>query len=124
MIKLVYALRRLPHLSREEFQRYWLDTHGPLVRDRAGALRIRRYVQVHALETPLNDALRESRGALEPYDGVAELWYDSADDLAAGGTSPEGQKAARELLEDERRFIDLERCALWIGEEHPIVDSQ
>ncbi len=124
MIKLVYALRRLPHLSREEFQRYWLDTHGPLVRDRAGALRIRRYVQVHTLETPLNDALRESRGALEPYDGVAELWYDSADDLAAGGTSPEGQKAARELLEDERRFIDLQRSALWIGEEHPIVDSQ
>ena len=38
MIKLVFCLRRLPHLSREEFHRYWLDTHGPLVRERAPAL--------------------------------------------------------------------------------------
>ncbi len=50
MIKLVYCLRRLPNLSREEFQRYWLETHGALVRERAQALRIRRYVQVHTLE--------------------------------------------------------------------------
>jgi len=40
MIKLVFCLRRLPNLSREEFQRYWLDTHGPLVRELAPALAI------------------------------------------------------------------------------------
>jgi hypothetical protein len=28
MIKLVFCLRRLPHLSREEFQRYWLESHA------------------------------------------------------------------------------------------------
>ncbi len=65
MIKLVYCLRRLPNLSREEFQRDWLETHGPLVRSRAQALRIRRYVQVHTLESSINDALRQNRGALE-----------------------------------------------------------
>ena len=123
MIKLVYCIHRLPHLSREEFQRYWRETHGPLVRERARALRIRRYVQVHTLENPINNALRESRGALEPYDGVAELWWDSAQDLAAVVASPEGQKAAQELVDDERRFIDLGRSALWIGEEHPIVEA-
>ena len=37
MIKLVFCLRRLPHLSREAFQRYWLDSHGPLVRKLAHA---------------------------------------------------------------------------------------
>ncbi|MGH7417889.1 MAG: EthD domain-containing protein, partial [Candidatus Rokuibacteriota bacterium] len=47
MIKLVFCLRRLPNLSREEFQRYWLDTHGPLVRQLAPALGVKRYVQVH-----------------------------------------------------------------------------
>lgn len=123
MIKFVYCARRLPHLSREEFQRYWRETHGPLVRRHAEALRIRRYVQVHTLESLINDALRESRGALEAYDGVAELWWDSAEDLATAAGSPEGQKAAQELLEDERRFIDLERSALWIGEEHTIVEG-
>ncbi len=121
MIKLVYCLRRLPHLSREEFQRYWRETHGPLVRGHAQALRIRRYVQVHTLESQINDALRRGRGALEPYDGVAELWWESAEEFAAATESPEGRKAGQELLEDERRFIDLERSALWIAQERPVV---
>jgi uncharacterized protein (TIGR02118 family) len=123
MIKFVYCLRRLPHLSRADFQLYWRETHGPLVRGHVRALRIRRYVQVHTLESTVNDALRESHGTLEPYDGVAELWWDSAEDLIEAAASPDGQKAAQDLLEDERRFIDLQRSALWIGEEHPIVES-
>ncbi len=123
MINFIYCVRRLPALSREEFQRYWRETHGPLVRSVAPALHIRRYVQVHTLDSPINEALRESHGTLEAYDGVAELWWDSAEDLVTGGTSPEGRKAAQTLLEDERRFIDMGRSALWLGEEHPIVES-
>lgn len=123
MIKLTYCVRRLPEISPEEFHRYWRDVHGPLVRDRASALRIRRYVQVHALATPLNDALRAGRGALEPYDGVAELWWDSMEDLQAGAGTAEGRQAGRDLLEDERRFIDLGRSALWLGEEHAVVNG-
>ena len=61
MVKLVFCLTRLPHLSREEFQRYWRERHGPLVRESAKALGIRRYVQVHTLDTPVNEALRRGR---------------------------------------------------------------
>jgi uncharacterized protein (TIGR02118 family) len=122
VIKLVFCLRRLPHLSLAEFQRYWLEQHGPLVRRHAVTLRIKRYVQVHTLDSPVNEAIRRSRDSGDPYDGVAELWWDSVEDLAAGSATPEGQKAARELLEDERKFVDLRRSALWVGEEHPIVD--
>ena len=49
MIKLTFALVRLPHLSREQFQDYWLNTHGPLVASVRETLRIRRYVQLHSL---------------------------------------------------------------------------
>src|SRR5881409_1469797 len=52
MVKLVFCLHRLPALSREEFQRYWRERHGPLVRESAKALGIRRHVQVHTLATP------------------------------------------------------------------------
>jgi uncharacterized protein (TIGR02118 family) len=121
MIKLVFCLRRLPHLSREEFQRYWREEHGPLVRAAAPALRIARYVQVHAAETPLAEALRRQRGGPEAYDGVAELWWDSAEDLAAGGATPEGRAAGRRLLEDEKRFIDLARSTVTLGAEHAVV---
>ena len=121
MVKLVFCLHRLPSLSREEFQRYWRDTHGPLVRRHAPSLRIRRYVQLHTVDDPINAALAASRGGPEPFDGIAELWWDSADDLRAGAGSPEGQRAGAELLEDERRFIDLPRSPLWIAEEVPIA---
>ena len=124
MIKLVYCLRRRPELSREEFQRYWRETHGPLVSDRATLLRIRRYVQVHTLDSPVNDALRRSReGASEAYDGVAELWWDAVEDLAASTATPDGQQAARELLEDERNFIDFARSVLFIAREHIVLSG-
>lgn len=122
MVKLVYCLRRLPGLSLEEFQRYWLGQHGPLVRKHATALRIRRYVQIHTIESPINEAIRRSRDAGEPYNGVAELWWDSIDDFAAAAATPEGREAARELLEDERRFIDLRNSSIWVAREHPVVD--
>jgi uncharacterized protein (TIGR02118 family) len=121
MIKLVFALRRLPTLSREEFQTYWLETHAPLVRANAEPLGIRRYVQVHTLPDAVNVAVRASRNAPEAYDGVAELWYDSLQAIAAATGTPEGRAAAATLLEDERRFIDHEASPLWFAEEHPII---
>jgi uncharacterized protein (TIGR02118 family) len=124
MIKLVFCLRRLPHLSRAEFQRYWREQHAPLVRRHAGALRIRRYVQVHTADDGLNDALRASRDAPEAFDGVAELWWDAPEDLAAAIETPEGREAGRALLEDERRFIDLSRSPLALAREHEVITAQ
>jgi uncharacterized protein (TIGR02118 family) len=122
MIKLVFCLRRLPHLSRAEFQRYWSETHAPLVRQHAATLGIRRYLQLHTLEHPTQDALRASRGGPEAYDGVAELWWDDVGDLAR--TDDAWRAAALALLEDERRFIDLERSPLFVGEERAIIDQR
>lgn len=121
MIKLTFAVRRRSDIDPVEFHSYWRDQHGPLVRSVQPVLGIRRYVQTHRLETPLNDVLRASRSALEPFDGVAELWWDDLDALVAATSSPEGSVAARTLLEDEVRFIDLEHSALWLGEEIEII---
>jgi uncharacterized protein (TIGR02118 family) len=120
MIKLTFCLHRLPNLSREAFQDYWFNKHAPLVAKHSKALRIRRYVQMHSLTTPFNDAIRTSREAPEMYDGVAELWWDSIDELA-GAPTPETQAAGLALLEDERKFIDLPRSPLFLGEEKIIV---
>ncbi len=100
MIKLIFCVRRLPHLSRADFQRYWRETHGPLVRRHAAILRIRRYVQVHTLDDSLNDALRQSRGGPEGFDGVAELWWNSREDLQAATQTEAGRRAGLELLEE------------------------
>lgn len=122
MVKLVFCLHRLSHLSREEFQRYWWETHGPLVRRHAKALRIQRYVQLHtAPDEALNAALRASRGGPEAFDGIAELWWESRDALAAAMASDAGREAGAALLEDERRFIDLPRSPLWLADERAVI---
>jgi uncharacterized protein (TIGR02118 family) len=122
MIRLVYALRRLPDQTREEFQRYWRDQHGPLVARYSTALRIRRYVQTHTLDDPLNDQLSKRRGTSEPFDGLAELWWDHPDELAAATRTPEGRAASKEIFEDERRFIDASRSSLWFAMELPQIN--
>ena len=125
MIKLTFCLRRLPSLTLEEFQDYWLNKHGPLVASHREALRIQRYVQLHSGDPAAAEALRATRaGSIESasdiYDGVAQLWWNNAEDLAATATEPAAIEAGRQLLEDERKFIDLPNSPLWFGEEKVI----
>lgn len=120
MIKLTFALVRLPSLSREDFQAYWHGTHGPLVTSVREVLGIQRYVQMHSLPDQFSEPVRASRDAPAPYDGVAQLWYESLEALGELMTKPEAQAAARLLLEDERKFIDHSRSPLWWGQERVI----
>jgi uncharacterized protein (TIGR02118 family) len=124
MIKLTFVLRRRPELEPGEFRRYWREEHAPLVARHAETLRIRRYVQTHTVGSDLDGALADSRGTqIEPYDGVAQLWWDSLEDLQAVLADEAGQRAAAELLEDEQRFIDLPASPLWLGEEYVVVGA-
>jgi uncharacterized protein (TIGR02118 family) len=124
VVTLVFVLRRHPELSEDDFHRYWRDQHAPLVRKHADALGIRRYSQLHTADTPFTEAIRASRGCeLSDYDGVALVWFDSLDALGAAASSSEGQAAGAALLEDERRFLDLERCLIWLTDDHPVVEA-
>ncbi len=126
MIRITFCLTKRDELSLEEFQDYWLNKHAPLVKSVASDLRIKKYVQLHTREWPENDAARASRaGSLDAapaiYDGVAELWWDSLEDLRAATETDQGRAAGRLLLEDEAKFIDFARSPLWYGEEHQII---
>jgi uncharacterized protein (TIGR02118 family) len=123
MIRLTFVLRRKPGSSLAEFHRYWRDIHGPLVARYAISLNIHRYVQLHTLADPLNAQLAEARGGMEPpYDGVAELWWTNRESLAASADTAAGRAAAKELVEDEARFIDLPNSPLWFAYEYPQVN--
>jgi len=105
--RIIFPLRRLAHLSREEFQSYWFDTHAPLVASHADTLGIVRYQQVHTRQ--------EMRPTTVPcFDGVAELWVDASKrstDAAAVAA------ASRALLEDEANFIDHSASPIWVADE-------
>lgn len=122
MLKLTFCLRRLPSLSLGEFQDYWLNKHGPLVRSLQPALRISRYVQLHRLDNDWSSGMRAVRRAPEPYDGVAELWWRNDEDYLAGRRDPAAREAGRLLLKDEAKFIDLAASPLWLNREHAIVE--
>jgi uncharacterized protein (TIGR02118 family) len=123
MIRLTYLLRRKPDMSRAEFQKYWREVHGPLVASHAHTLNILRYVQVHTLEEDQGEQLAGARGKMEePYDGVAELWWDSRERAIDAHESERGQAAARQLVEDEAKFIDLPNSPLWLAYEYPQVN--
>jgi uncharacterized protein (TIGR02118 family) len=118
MIKLVMCLTRRPDLTREQFQAYWRNQHGPFFQRNAGVMGARKYIQAHTVDTPLNGGLRASRGMQPEYDGVAEVWFDSEEALMAGMNSPEGLALGAALLEDEGKFIDHSRSSAFIVEEH------
>src|SRR5262245_39140337 len=114
MIKLTYCLRRKPGMTWQEFSDYWRHVHAPLVKERAEVLGIKRYVQVRTQQNADLHARLQARnsGSPEPYDGIAELWYEPSEQRR----SDEAAKAGRELLEDERNFIDLPNSPIWYGE--------
>ncbi len=128
MIKLTFCLKRKPGLSLEAFQDYWRNNHAPLVAKHKEVLGIRRYVQCHARPSDADSPMRAARAgglenAPETYDGVAELWFDSFESLAANGANPKAAEAGRALLEDEAKFIDLANSPLWFGEEYEVVNE-
>ncbi len=124
MLKCVYCVRKLPSMSQEEFNDYWLNKHGPLVKSQAEILGMKRYVQSHTINEPtLNAAAQQPRGITDMYDGITEVWWDSVEALAAPLQTPEGQEANRLLSEDEARFVDCANSAIFFSIEHTIFEA-
>lgn len=108
MLKLVYCITKKPGLTDDEFFDYWKNVHGPIG---ARIPRMRRLVQSYRRVVP-GDAPPD-------YDGVAELWFDSVEDLLAARQSAEWSAASA----DEVNFIDHTKVAYFVSEECVIFDA-
>jgi hypothetical protein len=85
---------------------------------------MKRYIQVHRCEDPIEQQLRASRGTrVAPYTGHAEAWVDRADQAAVAKT-PEARRASAIAIEDEAKFIDFANSAMWIGRERVVIDRR
>jgi uncharacterized protein (TIGR02118 family) len=111
MVKLIGCLKRKPGLTSQEFHRYWREEHYPLAKSVPEFFRyIRKYVQSHALEGPVAGL----PGYESAFDGFAEIWFDSLDDM--GRVFAESRY--REIIRaDEKKFLDLPNCKTAIVEE-------
>jgi uncharacterized protein (TIGR02118 family) len=109
MIKLVYCITKKQGLTDEEFYRYWQNVHGPIGARIPG---LRKLVQSHRFSVPEDSCKHD-------YDGMAELWFDDLKDLLAARQSSEWRAAT----EDEVNFIEHNKVAYFVSEEHVIVDK-
>jgi len=83
-VKLVALLKARDGLSREEFAQRWLDEHAPLT------LRFPN-LKGYRINVAL-DEYQEIEGEL-PYDGTAELWWDSLEEMQEDFASEEAAVA-------------------------------
>jgi uncharacterized protein (TIGR02118 family) len=120
VIKFVMCLCRHPKMTREQFQDYWLNKHGPFFQKHAGDMRAKKYVLSCTLNTPINEELRKSRGMLAEYDGVAEVWFESEEDMIAAMSTPAGQELSAALLKDEGNFVDHSKSTAFLVKEHEV----
>ncbi len=106
MTKIVALLTRMPGMERQEFHEYWRATHGPLL---VKIPSMRGYIQSHVIA---DQAQTEA-----PFDGVAEMWFDSAEAFQAALASPEGRAGMADLP----NFCDMARVQIFSVEEVPFV---
>lgn len=103
---MMFGAKRRSGMSREDFGRYWTTTHAALGRQVPG---IQRYVVNLAPDLG-------GKGRELAYDGFAEVWFDSLDDMRAAAGSAE----QRVVLDDEPNLFELSTRFMVIVEEHPI----
>ncbi|MDR2254418.1 MAG: EthD family reductase [Arthrobacter sp.] len=87
-LKIVAVVKKRDDLSREEFLHEWHEVHPRLVRALPG---LRQYRQNPSIE----------HHSAWPFDGIAELFFDSKAAIAAAYAGPE----AKALFEHEERFL-------------------
>lgn len=124
MFKITYCMRRLPNLSRQEFQDYYRKVHTrSLTPQDVAWLGMRRYVQLHAYSSEECAEVDDGRGGEESFDAIAEIWLDDQEAFRTRWLSAKGQEIMRRSMEDEERFIDWTRSVHTCSRELVFMDG-
>src|SRR5215510_1524100 len=109
MIKSFAFLPKKPGINDEQFHSHWRGVHAQL------ALRImtlKRYVQSHRISEPIPGF------SATPYEGAAEVWFDSLEVALQMRNSPEYLEGA---FKDEPNFIDVPGMMRLVTRENIVV---
>jgi hypothetical protein len=118
MVKLVQCVRRKPGISLAEFREKWRE-YGDMIKVGSvviGGVRC-------TLSTTL--AVKENlltRGALEPFDGIAEIWFESAPAVLAALRGPAWKGGLAKFQEFQESFVDLRQSSFFWAIEDEVFD--
>lgn len=88
MLKIVALVEKRAEMAWEDFLEYWDEEHVTVISE---VPNLRRYTIAPALKPET-----------APYDGVAELYFESTEDIEDAFTEELDQR----IREDEERFLD------------------
>jgi uncharacterized protein (TIGR02118 family) len=118
MIKLAVLLKRNQSMSFEEFDRHWSTTHAELVRSCSGFTALaRRYSQSHIVDPSYGG--EGMKWPKAEFDGIAEVWFDSVEDMKAAFADPE---FVARVGADTAVFTDPEGVTCLATEETELVE--
>jgi len=89
-VKLIALLKAKPGMTREQFENRWVKEHAPLTLKFKNLKGYRINIAI--------EEYQEIEGDL-PYDGTAELWWDSIEEMKEDFESPEALKAVADADE-------------------------
>lgn len=102
MYKVVGLLKRPEGMQMDDFRRWWLEVHAPKVKKWKGVTR-------YCVNLCTTDDQR--------YDGMAETWFATKEDMDAAFTPAEGQAARNSATNGSREIVIL------FTEENVMVDG-
>ena len=101
-------------MSFDEFDHYWNHMHGAIVTGVPEFTRhVRRYVQCHwvASYSGARDASKlTTQWRRAPFDGIAELWFDSIADMVVAFNEPQFMA---KIAPDDEKFVDAVHTQLF-----------
>jgi len=104
MIKQILLIRRKPGMSFDEFKRYYLEVHVPLVKK--SFPEIRKYVVNFAIQ----------RGKATAFDAITELYWDNFETIVKTAKSDIYKNI---IIPDEEKFILRDSMQVVLTEEYP-----
>lgn len=107
-VKVLALIPRRPDLTPQQFHDHYRHPHGTTGRYMST---MRRYVQSHQIHT---DLLGSGQNRFE---AIAELWFDNEKDTVGFREHP---IIVKYIIEDEPRFIDMEKLQFMITDEEVI----
>ncbi|HEV3109159.1 MAG TPA: EthD family reductase [Candidatus Binataceae bacterium] len=100
MLKGLFFARRKPGISPRDFQQYWRTTHADITRPLTHVL---HYIQSHTLLSSYGNSHLPFGESDPPYDGMATMWFNSAEERRVGNLTP----AAQVAIDDQANFTEL-----------------
>ncbi|MFC1915756.1 EthD domain-containing protein [Chloroflexota bacterium] len=94
MVKFVSIFKRPPTMTFEELKEWWLGPHAALGKQMPG---VKKYTVSLSIAAP-DDMYRPGEEAGKDFDGIAELWFDSFDDLRKAQQSETMTKAKNDVV--------------------------